>query len=77
MNQEDILDRQIENYIHQRMSDDERSAFEKSLAEDGDLKKQVLEILEMKLLYNKELFELKKRLNDAEGNLKNENFFNE
>lgn len=77
MNQEDILDRQIENYIHQRMSDDERTAFEKSLAADADLKKQVLELLEMKLLYSKELFALKQKLNQAEGNLKDENFFNE
>ncbi len=77
MNPEEILDRQIENYIHHRMTGADRTAFEESLRADLDLKKQVFELLTLKSLYSKELFELKKRLDTAENNLKEEKFFDE
>ncbi len=77
MNHEDLLDQQIENYIHNRMSDAERTAFEESLRGDLDLKKQVFDLLTLKSLYSKELFELKKKLDSTEENLKEENFFDE
>lgn len=77
MNQEEILDRQIENYIHQRMDDTERKAFEHSLIANPELKKQVFDLLAMKTLYNKELFELKTRLDLAAEKLNDENFFDE
>ncbi len=77
MNQEDLLDRQIENYIHERMDDNERVTFEKSLKENPELLKQVTDLLSLKGLYSKELFALKKLLDSAETNLKEDNFFDD
>ncbi len=77
MNHEDLLDQQIENYIHGRMTDAERTAFEESLRGDQDFKRQVLDLLALKSLYSKDLFELKKKLDSTETYLKEENFFEE
>jgi hypothetical protein len=77
MNREDILDKKIENYIHNRMSDTERIGFEESLKADLKLRNDVLELLALKTLYNSELFELKKKLNATENELDKENFFDE
>lgn len=75
MNSEDLIDKQIENYIHNRMTVDEKKAFEQALNSNADLRKNVLELVSLKLLYNKELFELKKKLDDTEKELKQDNFF--
>ncbi|MEO8088180.1 MAG: hypothetical protein ABI763_15275 [Bacteroidota bacterium] len=77
MNPEEILDRQIENYVHHRMDADERMAFEKSLRTDPELKKQVSDLVTLKSIYSKELFELMKLLNSTEDKLTDENFFDE
>ena len=77
MTKEDLLDKQIENYIHNRMSAEERLSFEESLKADEKLKNTVFDLLELKFIYNKELFELKQNLDAAEKNLTQENFFDE
>mgnify|MGYP001318913689 CR=1 FL=1 len=77
MNNEDILDKQIENYIHNRMTTEERIAFEESLNSNAGLRKNVNELVTLKLLYNKELFELKRKLDSVETQLNQENFFND
>jgi anti-sigma factor RsiW len=75
MTREDLLDQQIENYIHGRMPAEERTAFEESLKADEKLKNEIFELLALKSLYSKELFELKQKLDAAEKNLSQENFF--
>lgn len=75
MNSEDLLDKQIENYIHNRMTAEERKAFEDGLNLNAELRKNVIELLSLKLLYNKELFELKQKLDDTEKELRRDNFF--
>ena len=77
MNQEELLDRQIENYIHHRMDEAERKAFEHSLISDPELKKQVFALITIKALYNKDLFDLKKQLDEAEAKLRNDHFFSD
>jgi hypothetical protein len=75
MNSEDLLDKQIENYIHNRMTVEEKKTFEEALNSNADLRKNVTELVALKLLYNNELFELKKKLDDVEKELKQEKFF--
>ena len=75
MTREDLLDKQIENYIHDRLSAEERTVFEESLKTDEKLKNDVFDLLALKSLYNKELFELKQKLDAAEKNLTQEKFF--
>jgi len=75
MSDKDLLDKQIENYIHNRMPDAERIEFEKSLKSIPELRANVIELLTLKLLYNKELLELKQKLDAVENELKQENFF--
>ena len=75
MTREDLLDQQIENYIHERMTPEDRAAFEESLKTDEKLKNDVFDLITLKSLYSKELFELKKKLDTAEKNLEQENFF--
>ena len=74
MNDKDLLDKQIENYIHNRMPDAERIEFEKALKNNPELRTNVIELLTLKLLYNKELLELKQKLDAVENELKQENF---
>ena len=77
MNKEDLLDKQIENYIHNRMTVDERAAFEEALTADEKLRNDVFDLMTLKSIYNKDLFELKQRLDTAEKNLTKEKFFEE
>ena len=77
MNKEDLLDKQIENYIHNRMTVDERAAFEEALTADEKLRNDVFDLMTLKSIYNKDLFELKQRLDTAEKNLTQEKFFEE
>jgi anti-sigma factor RsiW len=77
MTREDLLDQQIENYVHDRMSAEERATFEESLKADEKLKNDVFDLLALKSLYNKELFELKQKLDAAEKNLEQEKYFKE
>lgn len=77
MNKEDLLDQQIERYVHNRMGADERIAFEEELHSDDKLRRAVDILSEFISLYNHALFNLKKKLDDTESNLKEENFFEE
>ncbi|MBL0053067.1 MAG: hypothetical protein IPP29_16935 [Bacteroidetes bacterium] len=54
------MDKQIEEYIHNRMSADERVSFENILRDDLTLRNQVYDLIMLISLYNKELFQLKK-----------------
>ena len=51
------------------------SLFEKALKNNPELRTNVIELLTLKLLYNKELLELKQKLDSAENELKKEKFF--
>ena len=75
MNDLDLLDKRIENYIHKRMSEEERSAFEHEINTDEKLRRDIKELIALVELYNAELFELKKKLDEAEGELEKEEFF--
>lgn len=77
MSSEDILDRQIEDYLHNRMDAETRKQFETSLNNNSILRKSINDLVTLKLLYNNELFELKRKLDAAENELKAENFFDE
>lgn len=75
MNDLDLLDKRIENYVHKRMSEDERTAFENEIKSDEKLRKDIKELIALIELYNTELFELKKKLDLAEEELEQERFF--
>ena len=75
MNNLDLLDKRIENYLHKRMSEDERIAFEEELKSNGELRSNIKSLITLLELYNSELFELKKKLDAAEEDLQRENFF--
>lgn len=77
MNADDLRDRQIENYIHNRMNAEERSRFEKLLLADTVLKSEINELLEIKMVFDSGLVDFKKKLIKAENKLEQENFFDE
>ena len=77
MTKEELLDKQIENYIHNRMTVEDRTAFEEALAADEKLRNDMYDLMMLKSIYNKELFELKQKLDAAEKNLTQEKFFEE
>jgi hypothetical protein len=62
MTEEDLLDIQMENYIHNRMIESERAAFEQILNQQPTILNQVRDLVLLKSLYDKELFELKQGL---------------
>lgn len=76
MNELDILDKKIENYVHRRMDETERQAFEEELKTNKQLVENIRSLIMLVDLYNAELFELKKKLDATEENLQKENFFN-
>lgn len=75
MTREDLRDKEIESYIHNRMNEGERVQFELQMSNDENLKKEVEELSEMKNLFDKNLFDLKKKLEHTESQLEKENFF--
>lgn len=77
MTSKDLLDKQIEEYIHNRMSADERVSFENILRDDLTLRNQVYDLIMLISLYNKELFQLKKKLAESTTELERNNFFDD
>lgn len=73
----DLLDKRIENYVHKRMSENERAIFEREIKNDEKLRNDIKALIELIELYNAELFELKKKLDSAEKELEQDKFFNE
>lgn len=73
----DLRDKQIESYIHNRMDADERAQFEHQMNDDPALKKEVDELLSIKNLFDKNLYDLKKKLDETERQLEQEKFFDE
>ncbi len=77
MNNEDLLDQQIENYLHNRMDTHERIVFEQMLSTNETLKKDIETLAELLALYNTNLFALKQKLDTTENELQKEQFFDE
>ena len=77
MTSKDLLDKQIEEYIHNRMSAEERVSFENILRDDLTLRNQVYDLIMLISLYNKELFQLKKKLAESTTALERNNFFDD
>lgn len=75
MNDLDALDKRIENYVHKRMTESERSAFEEELKSNEQLRKNIKSLIALVELYNAELFQLKTKLDAAEEELQRQNFF--
>ncbi|MEI2758713.1 MAG: hypothetical protein V9G42_04660 [Bacteroidia bacterium] len=70
-----LLDKTIENYLNNRLLEYDRIAFENKLQQDVVLRKNVLELIALKLLYNKELYNLQQKIQAIEKELSNEKFF--
>jgi hypothetical protein len=70
-----LLDKTIENYLNNRLLEYDRIAFENKLQQDVVLRKNVLELIALKLLYNKELYNLQQKIQAIEKDLSNEKFF--
>jgi len=75
MNELDILDKKIENYVHKRMDESERMAFEEELKTNNQLRENIRSLIALVELYNAELFDLKKKLDGTEEELHREKFF--
>ena len=71
----DQLDKRIENYLHKRMSESERIAFEDELKSNAELRNNIKALITIIELYSAELFELKEKLDSTEEDLARENFF--
>ena len=70
-----LLDKTIENDLNNRLLEYDRIAFENKLQQDVVLRKNVLELIALKLLYNKELYNLQQKIQAIEKELSNEKFF--
>jgi hypothetical protein len=77
MDSEDKLDQQTERYVHKRMNEAERTAFELQMQDNPLLKKEVEELILLKNDFDKDLFDFKKKLLAAKDDLQNEGFFKE
>ncbi len=75
MTNEDKLEKKIENFVHNRMIQNDRENFELELKTNDVLRTHVKTLLSLVTLYNAELFELMKKLEAAEKQLEQDNFF--
>lgn len=57
-----LLDKKIEDYLHNRMNESDRIVFEKMMEQDSALRKDVKILVSLKLLYSKELLRLQQKI---------------